>query len=279
MTTGHRVIRRVPAGRCGSIVRGLAGAALSLSAMASLAGADYRLVPAGPFDSVLPQDAGDRGATVTIEPFLMRTEPVTVDEYLAFVRTHPEWRRGAAPEVFADANYLQGWSGPLVPGAGIQGTAPVTEVSWFAARAYCQSEGARLPTWLEWESAAAADETQADARQQPGWQQRILQWYEKPSPAMLPPVGGPADVHGIRDLHGLVWEWVDDFNALFISGDSRTQGDPDKQKFCGAGALAILGRDSYAVLMRVAFLSSLEADSTARSLGMRCVRPLKKDAP
>jgi hypothetical protein len=41
-----------------------------------------------------------------------------------------------------------------------------------------------------------------------------------------------------------VWEWVDDFNALFIAGDSRTQGDPDTLKFCGAGAISVIDRDS-----------------------------------
>ena len=91
---------------------------------------------------------------------------------------------------------------------------------------------------------------------------------------MLPAVGGPPNVYGVRDLHGLVWEWVDDFNALFISGDSRTQGDPDRQQFCGAGAISIVGRDSYAVLMRVALLSSLNAADSTSSLGFRCARPL-----
>ena len=80
------------------------------------------------------------------------------------------------------------------------------------------------------------------------------------------------DVHGVQDLHGLVWEWVHDFNALFIAGDSRTQGDPDKLKFCGAGALSVIDRDSYAVLMRIALLSSLNATDTTRTLGFRCVR-------
>jgi hypothetical protein len=55
-----------------------------------------------------------------------------------------------------------------------------------------------------------------------------------------------------------------------VSGDSREQGDPDKLKFCGAGALSLQDKNNFAVLMRVAFLSALEARSTARSLGFRC---------
>ena len=73
----------------------------------------------------------------------------------------------------------------------------------------------------------------------PAWRERILAWYARPSSAPLPRVGrAAADVYGVRDLHGLVWEWVDDFNALLVAGDSRNQGDPDKLKFCGAGALS-----------------------------------------
>jgi len=83
----------------------------------------------------------------------------------------------------------------------------------------------------------------------------------------------------VRDLHGLIWEWVDDFNALFIAGDSRTQGDPDKQKVCGAGAISIVRRDSYAVLMRVALLSSLEGADATGSLGFRCARSINGERP
>jgi formylglycine-generating enzyme required for sulfatase activity len=57
-----------------------------------------------------------------------------------------------------------------------------------------------------------------------------------------------------------------------ISADSRDQGDPDKLQYCGAGAISLQDRENYAVLMRVALLSSLSgADSTA-NLGFRCAR-------
>ena len=66
---------------------------------------------------------------------------------------------------------------------------------------------------------------------------------------------------------------------MFIAGDSRTRGDPDLLKFCGAGAISIVDRDSYAVLTRIALLSSLDAADTTSSLGFRCARPLESVKP
>jgi formylglycine-generating enzyme required for sulfatase activity len=244
------------------------------------AAADYVPLPGGRFESVLPQGAVPTLSTpVDVAPFAMRTTPVTVGEYLAFVERHPQWQRGKVASLFADKRYLAGWAGPLQPPADVSPASPVVDVSWFAAQAYCESEGARLPTWLEWEYAAAADETRRDARADPAWRRRILAWYERPGGAALGPVGSAPNAHGVRDLHGLVWEWVDDFNALFIAGDSRTQGDPDLLKFCGAGSINIIDRDSYAVLMRIALLSSLNAADTTSHLGFRCARPLTTTPP
>jgi len=75
----------------------------------------------------------------------------------------------------------------------------------------------------------------------------------------------------------VVWEWVDDFNALLVDADSRSGNDVDKLKFCGAGAINLQQRDNYAILMRVALLSSLRATDSTGSLGFRCARPQTKD--
>lgn len=248
-------------------------AAFALAFACSAQAADYVDVPGGKFTSVLPQGASPTEASeVAVAPFRMRRTPVTVAEYARFVHAHPEWQKGRTPEVFADARYLISWSGPAEPGANANANAPVVDVSWFAAKAYCESENARLPTWIEWEYVAASDATRRDARSDPAWQRMVLSWYERPGNAPLAAVGGAPDVYGIADMHGLVWEWVDDFNALFIAGDSRTQGDPDLVKFCGSGALNIVNRESYAVVMRIALLSSLNATDGTGTLGFRCAQ-------
>jgi formylglycine-generating enzyme required for sulfatase activity len=228
-------------------------------------------LPGGEFRSVLLYE--DTGGRVEVAPFELQRRPVTNAEFLAFVRRYPEWQRGQVAPVFAEARYLERWAGPLEPGAQAAPAQPVVQVSWFAAQAYCESLKARLPTWSEWEYAAAADANRADARSDPAWRERILAWYSVPSGSALPEVGrSPADVHGVQDLHGLVWEWVEDHSAMLVSGDNRDQGDPDQLKFCGAGALSMDDRENYAVLMRVAMLSALEAHDTTRNLGFRCAR-------
>ena len=243
-----------------------------IAAMPARAAAEYVAIPSGMLASVLANDA-DTGPA-SIPAFAMRKTPVTNGEYLAFVKTNRAWQRGRAPATFADGTYLHAWRNTVQLGPGMSADQPVTNVSWFAAEAFCENEGGRLPTWLEWEYVAAADENVSDARSNPAWRARILSWYSQSSSAPLPAVGGAANIFGVRDMHGLAWEWVDDFNALLVSADSRNQGDPDRVQFCGAGAISLKDRDNYAVLMRIALLSSLSATSTTNDLGFRCVRPL-----
>ena len=249
--------------------------ALGMGAAVCEAGTvDAGRIPVGPaqFESVLSRgSSAQRAATTNVARFALDRLPVTNRQFLEFVTRHPEWRRGRVAALFADDDYLSHWSAPDRLQGESQAEQPVTRVSWYAARAYCEAQGARLPTWYEWELVAIADEHSADAHHDAAWQQRILDWYSQPAARGLSRVGlGPANFYGIQDMHGLVWEWVEDFNALIVSADSREQGDPDKLKFCGEGALSLADRENYALLMRIAFLSSLEARSTARSLGFRC---------
>jgi formylglycine-generating enzyme required for sulfatase activity len=243
------------------------GLVLGLAADCAAA-AEPALIPDGTYDSILPQVDG--ATSTAVAPYALDRMPVTNAEFLAFVRAHPEWRRDRVARLFADERYLAHWAGPDKLGDA-RPAQPVVHVSWFAAKAYCEARGARLPTWYEWELAAAANASSRDARSDPAWRQQILDWYAQPSSLPLPDVGGgAANVYGVADLHGLVWEWVLDFNALLVSDDSREQGGADIARFCGEGALSAADREQYAVLMRIAFLSSLEARYTTRNLGFRC---------
>ena len=253
----------------------LLGITLATAGVMPLHAAEYIDIPAGAFQSVLP-GSEDKLLDVEIAAMRMRSEPVTSGEFLAFVKKNPEWRRDKVASVFAESRYLDQW--PAVDAIDAdQAQQAVVMVSWFAAQAFCENENARLPSWHEWEYVAAADTTRRDARADPEWRNRILSWYSQPSGGAAGNIGGEANAYGVRDLHGLVWEWVDDFNALMVSADNRQQGDPERLKFCGAGALSMQDRDNFAILMRIAMLSSLKGADVTGNLGFRCVRPVSGD--
>ena len=255
-------------------MRRLAALLVVLLPIAGLAGdapPRYAGLPGGTFRSALNYEDAKDG--VRIAPYALMRTPVTNAQFLAFVQRHPAWRRDRVAPVFAEERYLSHWASPTELGANARPDQPVTWVSWFAADAYCQSIGARLPTWSEWEFAAAADETRRDARADPAWRERILSWYSRPSNTALPRAGlQTPNAYGVQDLHGLVWEWTEDYSALLVDADNRNQGDADNQRFCGAGALSMDDRDNYAVLMRVAMLSSLGGADATANLGFRCAR-------
>src|SRR5262245_59953449 len=192
-------------------------------------------IPGGTFATVLPP--AEKVKEATVRPFEMDRRAVTNAEFARFVARNPAWRRDRVAHVFADTGYLSHWKSATDPGRELEAQ-PVTHVSWFAAKAYCAAQGARLPTWHEWEFVTAASETAADARDDPQWRQSILEWYARPASAALPAAGsGKPNYFGVRDVHGVVWEWVLDLGSMMVSGDNREQGDPEKMRFCGSGAL------------------------------------------
>ncbi len=234
-------------------------------------------IPAGSIASALKYE--DRKGAQPVAAFAMMQTPVTNAAFLRFVLSQRQWQRGNVPAVFAEPRYLQHWASAsaIFNGNARSATAqqPVVNVSWFAAAAYCESLGARLPYWTEWEYVAAADETRRDARADPAWRERILSWYSTPSGRALDAVGQkPANAFGIQDLHGLVWEWTEDYASMMVTSDSREQSAADRLLFCGAGAIAVEDRDNYAVLMRVAMLSSMQAKGVTGNMGFRCARDL-----
>lgn len=241
---------------------------LALALIGSVAAAQPRRherpvrVGPGTYEPAVPVSPTE--TTIAVAPFWLDREPVTNADYQAFVRANTAWQRGRAAKLVVDRDYLGHWASPTALGTA-RPQAPVVRVSWFAARAYCAWRGGRLPTEAEWEVAAAADARNKNASKDPAFTAAILRWYAEPTPAILPDVGGEPNAWGVRDLHGLVWEWVEDYNAALISSDSRTTS----VNMCGAAATG-KSPDAYAAYLRVAFRSSLDARFTTPSLGFRC---------
>ncbi|HWQ93695.1 MAG TPA: formylglycine-generating enzyme family protein, partial [Clostridia bacterium] len=101
---------------------------------------------------------------VPVKAFYLDVLPVTNQDFLAFVRANPQWQRSHAKRIFIDESYLKNWAGDLELGTNVSPNAPVTFISWFAAKAYAKWKGKRLPTVAEWEYAAAASSTRPTAQ-------------------------------------------------------------------------------------------------------------------
>ena len=261
--------------------RGAFALACALGFLAPLAAAQSLRAPVHrvPADRFVPFYSGSTGQPVDVLAFDMDEHAVTNAQFLSFVATHERWQRGHVARLFADPQYLSHWAGDTQLGQRAGADQPVTFVSWYAARAYCRAAGARLPTEAEWELAARADATHADAHRDPEFVARILDFYTRPHAALADAGQGAADVHGVRDLHGLVWEWVDDFNASMVSPDDRARGDAQASRFCGGASLGAEDVADYAAFMRYAFRSSLRASYTVHNLGFRCVRTAERTDP
>jgi len=230
---------------------------------APCAPAEMISIPSGVYTNLFKNEGA-----VDVAAFELDRYPVTNGEYLEFVREHPEWQRSVIKRVFADASYLSHWAGDLEPGLNAPSQSPVVQVSWFAARAFARANGKRLPTMAEWELAARADESNNVTR--------ILSWYGKPVRGPLSSVGSTfQNAAGIWDMHGLIWEWVEDFNTALVTGESRADVGLERDLFCGSGALGASSFEDYAAFMRYAFRSSLKADYTVPNLGFRCARSVE----
>lgn len=232
------------------------------------------IIPAGQHTPLLRSTKDP--VTVPVAAFALDILPVTNAQFLAFVVAHPKWQRSHVTRLFADEHYLSHWAGDTDLGPAAPADAPVVRVSWFAARAYARWVGKRLPTTAEWERAASAGYTTPDGKNDTALNGDLYRWLARPTPEVQPSVStAKANFFGVRGLHGLVWEWVADFNTAMVTGESRADSGLDRDLFCGAGAAGSTDTSDYAAYMRLALRSSLKAPNTTSSLGFRCAQDLK----
>jgi formylglycine-generating enzyme required for sulfatase activity len=147
--------------------------------------------------------------TVTINSFYLDQHEVTNLEFQKFIRTNPEWSRARIAQRFHNDNYLKDWDGNNFPKD--KANHPAVNVSWYAAVAFCQFMGKRLPTEAEWEYAARG-----------GLRDQTFPWGDAPVDKTranysgsgingTTPVGSyPANGYGLFDMAGNVWEFMAD---------------------------------------------------------------------
>ena len=132
---------------------------------------------------------------------------------------------------------------------------PATGVSWDDAKAFCEHHGHRLPSEAEWEFAARAGE---HTRYSFGDDEKELgryAWYSGNSDDQAHPVKSKdPNGWGLYDMHGNVWEWVqdcyhDDYKGAPTDGSAWEGGKCELRVLRGgsfsypAGNLRSAGRD------------------------------------
>lgn len=233
-------------------------------------------IPQGRHDPFIRSGSKDQAQKpVEVEAFYLDSLPVTNREYLNFLQAEPKWRKSRVSRLFADELYLKQWVSDLSFGEQLP-NAPVVNVSWFAARAYCKQQNKKLPTLTQWEYAAKSGLGDSK-KEREKLQALILQWYSRPTREKLPPVGSVyQNSFGVHDMHGLIWEWTEDFNSALVSGESREDDSLNRGLFCGSGSLVTRDKTNYPAFMRFAFRSSLSGRSTVANLGFRCMKEMTK---
>ena len=249
------------------------------------------VIPAGTFE-MGSEDAEARDnekpvIRVRIIPsFYMDKYEVTNAQFKAFVDANPAWQKGNIEGRFHNGNYLSHWTGNDYP-AG-KADHPVVYVSWYAAMAYAEWAGKRLPTEAEWEYAARG-----------GLAGQKYPWGNTISPADAhygknvgdtTPVGQyAANGYRLYDMAGNVWEWCLDEgsdiayaetgdrvtnNPIFGSYTIQELRENFERQFYVVPFRTVRGGSagSPAEFLRVAFRGGISSHRTDPELGFRCVK-------
>lgn len=230
---------------------------------------DMVLIPKGDYTPLFKygDDSSDK---VIVESFYMDVYSVTNLEYKEFVNSNSKWSNSNISNIFSDNGYLNHWNGVFFDEISSH---PVVNVSWFAANAYCLFLGYRLPTIDEWEYVASSSKISAIGKDDPGYLQDVLDWYLNSQTKKLMNVRMlDCNYWGVCGMHGLIWEWVSDFNSVILLNTDAEGGGLEEVLYCGATATNSIDPADYVAFMRFAFRNSLEANYTMSSLGFRCVK-------
>ena len=147
---------------------------------------------------------------------------------------------------------------------------PATRVSWADAKAACEHFGGHLPTEAEWEYAARAG---SQAAWSFGNDEKMLSeygWYDKNSGNAPHSVGmKKANAWGLHDMHGNVWEWVEDWYGSYPIEAQEDPAGPEAGYYRSLrGGSFFNSPSNLRSAYRIRFQPSFRFDY----VGFRCVR-------
>ena len=221
--------------------------------------------------------------TIYLDTFYIDRHEVTNVQYKQFIDANPLWQKDRIPNEYHDGDYLKHWEGNNYPQG--KGNHPVVYISWYAAMAYADWAGKRLPTEAEWEKAARG-----------GLVGQVYPWGNSIDPSKAnysgeigrtTPVGNyPANAFGLYDMAGNTWEWcLDvyeiDFYSLSprrnpIAGESLTEIIDTFHTIESPRVLRSGYWDNPPIFVRVADRYKRSPDSTHRGSGFRCAMSLTR---
>ena len=243
---------------------------------------EMAIIPAGEFqrgsDDTEADDDEKPVRMIYLDTFYIDRYEVTNAQYKQFVDTNPLWQKDGIPSEYHDGDYLKHWEGNNYP--EVKENHPVVYISWYAAMAYAEWAGKRLPTEAEWEKAARG-----------GLVDQIYPWGNSIDPSKAnysgeiedtTAVGNyPANAYGLYDMAGNAWEWcIDLYETDFynrsplrnpVAGGSLTE---ITKKFRAVNSPRVL-RSGYwnnpPTFVRVSDRYKRYPGSTHRGSGFRCV--------
>ena len=178
-------------------------------------------IPAGEFE--MGSDTRNNNErpvhTVYLDAFYMDIYEVTNAQYKVFIDENPEWQKDNIAPEYHDGVYLRLWDGNNYPEG--EANHPVIYVSWYAAMAYAEWAGKRLPTEAEWEKAARGGLT---GKAYPlgdtinPTQANYTRHFNAPiAVGQYPPNG-----YGLYDMAGNISEWcLDEYDPDFYATSQR----------------------------------------------------------
>ena len=229
--------------------------------------------------------------TVYVDAFYMDKYPVTNAQYKEFLEVNPQWCKPpkwyeqgkkhieSISNKYQDGDYLKHWTRNTYPAADADH--PVTWISWYAAMAYAQWAGKRLPTEAEWEKAARGGLT--GLKYPWGDSIDVSKANCDLEVSRTTSIGTyPANSFGLYDIIGNVREWcLDRWDKRFYERSPRNNPISDGSitdiigNFTNIKTSRVLRGGSYVSPpknARVAYRSGDAPFFTCLNIGFRCVK-------